>query len=89
MAETETPSYGPGDPVGWFAGPGHGAGTGIITSIERLGDPTEYKVHKLIGGERTGVELVVAETLLYPIRALKDERPQPYIQRHSRGSHSS
>ncbi len=66
-----------GDPVGWHATPRHGAGSGMIVDVLRSGPTLRFVVQKLIDAAPIGDPFEVDETIVFPIRSLRDTRPQP------------
>lgn len=81
---TPEPAYGRGDPVGWHAGPGHRAGSGIVLNVRTEAAGTAYEVQQLIDGRAVGHPVVVMENNVYPTRGVRDTRPQPAIHREPR-----
>lgn len=75
------PEFGSGDPVGWFMGAGYTSGAGIIVDVVTQEGGTKYEVQRLIDGKAVGRTLVVRENDVYPIRGVRDPRPQPAIHR--------
>lgn len=85
MEDNSDADFGTGDPVGWHATRRHGAGSGIVVAVLRDGSAVEYLVQKLIDGKAVGDEFRVVQEVVFPIRSLRDTRPQPgtHWQRHA------
>jgi hypothetical protein len=85
MTDNIEADFSTGDPVGWHATIRHGAGSGIVLSVRREEGRVDYHVQKLIDGKAVGDVFRVEEDVMFPIRSLRDPRPQPGTHRGSDG----